>query len=532
MGWKQACEFALGIAKALECAHDHGIIHRDIKPQNIIIGSDNTPKVTDFGIARTTGSDTVIMSGNNSVFGSVHYISPEQARGGYVDAASDVYSLGVVLYEMLTGKVPFDGDNPVSVALRKLEPKDIRDFLNDIPDEVADIVMKAIAKEQYIRYQDASEMAADLKNVIEGGASLNTTRKKRRAGQGKKQDSGFGKTIIVMSLILAVILGVASFIFFSGGRKEYKVPDLMDKTLEEAIILAQEAGFKIDEDKITYVISEEYGEGKILKQTPGANKYVKRSGTIELVISAGDEEGEIKIPDVVGMSYEKAVSRLKGENLKYRRIDESSDEFPEGDVVRQSPKSGTKVSENYVVILHVSTGPAEPTPSPTAELENAEVPNIMGKTFEEAKRMIENANLKLGNVLSRPSEEPKDMVISQNPKPGSDAVEGSVVDIFLSEGPESLDESPMPNPDETEQSPSPSPEAQQKVKKNLAIQLPPQGEGSVNIMLIADGVPVYNGTHEYIEQRVVVPIEGTPGSKVSVDIYFDGVLQSTRAISF
>lgn len=535
LSWHEACEFAVQIAMALACAHEHGIIHRDIKPHNILLTKDRTLKVADFGIARTIGSDTVIESGKNSVLGSVHYISPEQARGGYIDARSDVYSLGVVLYEMLTGRLPFDGENPVSVALMKLErsPEDVRDINPDIPDEVAEIVNKAIAREQHIRYQSAADMALELREVLDGGSLSvsgrggNMRKSDRYKKNVRKSKGGIGRKVIVTTLILAVVFGVGSYFAFTGGGKEYEVPDLMDKTLEEAIILAEEAGFKIDEDKITYVVSDEFEEGKIMKQTPGANVYAKKRKGIAVVISSGLGEGDIEVPDVVGLEFAKAASELRASKLKYRKIEEPSADHDVNEVISQSPKKGTKVGEDYVVILHVCSGAPEPTPTGGEEGKLVPVPKLTGNTLEAAEALLKATKLKRGNISKEPSDKPEGTVISQSPKAGSESPENSYVDLVVSSGVPANAE-PVETPAKTPQASTPQPEAPMK-KKVLTITLP-QKEGTVQVKVVANGSTIHDAQHQYAEGEIDITV--TAKNDATVEVYFDGVLQTTKVIEF
>lgn len=511
LDWREACEFAYQISRALECAHAHGIIHRDIKPHNIILTSDHTLKVTDFGIARTTTSNTIKMSGSTDVFGSVQYISPEQARGGYVDARSDIYSLGVVLYEMLSGRLPFDGDNAVSIALKKLETEaeNISEVADGIPESAAEIVMKAVSKEQYKRYQNAADMALDLREVLDetnhrGGVKVKKTKKKKKRG------------FALYAVILACVLGVASYVYFSGGIKEYEVPDLMDMTLEEAMAAADEAGFKIDEDKITYLVSEEFEEGKIMKQTPGANTYVRRHKAITLVISSGLGNGDIIVPNVIGEDYTAAVTELRKMKLKYKKIEEESDK-PYNEVINQTPKSGTAVTENYVVLLHVSNGAGEPSASPSAEPEGVAVPKLTGTTLENAEILIKNAGLKKGNVSKENSDKPEGTVISQSPKAGSESPRESYVDLVISTG--QSDEPTQP----------PQTEAPLK-KKTLTIKLPQTESGSVHVEVMANGSKIYDKQHQCSEEKVDISVAAR--NDATVEVYFDGVLQLTKTVEF
>ncbi len=517
LDWREACEFAYQIARALECAHDHGIIHRDIKPHNIILTSDHTVKVTDFGIARTTTSNTIKMPGSGDVFGSVQYISPEQARGGYVDARSDIYSLGTVLYEMLTGKLPFDGDNAVSVALQKLEsePEDIREISEDIPDSVAEIVMKAISKEQYKRYQTAADMAVELREALDESENEVSSRKRTvKTKKNSKKDSG--NKVAIYAVILACILGIASYIYFSSGVKEYEVPSLMDMTLEEAMTEAEKAGFKIDEDEITYEASEEFEEGKIMQQDPGANTYVRRHKPIKLVISSGLGTGDIQVPNVIGMDYTKAVTELRAYKLKYKKIEEDSDK-PFNEVINQTPKSGTQVTENYVVLLHVSNGTAEPSVSPSAEPESIKVPKLTDTTLENAEVLIKNAGFKKGNVSKESSDKPAGTVISQSPKSGSESPKDSYIDLVVSSGPS--------------QEATPAPQTEEPLKKKtLTIQLPQTESGTVHVEVKANGSKIYDKQHQCSEEKIDIPVAARHDA--TVEVYFDGVLQLTKTVEF
>ncbi len=518
LNWREACEFAYQIARALECAHEHGIIHRDIKPHNIILTNDGTLKVTDFGIARTTTSDTVKMSGGQDVFGSVQYISPEQARGGYVDERSDIYSLGVVLYEMLSGKLPFDGDNPVSVALQKLEgeAEDIREAADDIPDEVADIVMKAIAKEQYVRYQHASDMALELREILDEAAEKPSALKRGKQKMKKSKKKSNNK-IIMLAVVLACVLGAVTYLYFSGGIKEYQVPNLMDMTLEEAIAAAENVDFKIDEDKITYETSDEFEEGKIMKQTPGANTYVRRHKAITVVISSGLGNGDIEVPSVIGLDYAKATSELRKLNLKYKKIEETSDK-PLNQVVNQTPKSGTTVTENYVVLLHVSNGAGEPSPSPSEDTESIPIPKLVGSTLETAEMAIKSSGLKRGNISKENSDKPVGTVISQSPKAGSESPKGSYVDLVVSAGPGEV------------QTQTPAATKEPLKKKTLTIQLPQTESGSVHVEVVANGSKIYDKQHQCSEGKVDITVAAK--NDATVQVYFDGVLQLTKTVEF
>lgn len=533
--WREACNFAVQIGLALECAHEHGIVHRDIKPHNILLTKDGIVKVADFGIARITTTETLVAGAKNQVLGSVHYISPEQARGGYVDKKSDIYSLGVVLYEMLTGHVPFDGENPVSVALMKLEqePADCCAINPEIPPEVGAIVMKAIAKEQHNRYQSAMDLVMDLKSITDGEFEERREYRRekqpaRQTGKKKKKEADFVRTLLIASVSLAFVLGVGAYFFFSGGGKEYQVPDLMNQTLEEAIETAREAGFKVDEDSVTYQTSEEYEDGRVMDQNPGANNYVKRKKPIKIIISSGEKEADIQMPSLVGMDYDKAEAQLTEMGLKCRKLLEDSDVYEAGQVIAQSPKKGTKVTKDSMVILHVCSGEKAST-SPETGL--AEVPEVLGYSLDQAKKLVAAAGFSC-KVVEEESAKTAGIVLSQSPKGGSEAAEKSVVTLTVSKAIENTPELPETIAPAT-QKPAETQKPQEDLKqKTFTIPLNESLGDSVQVKVVANGKTIHDQKHMTAEGKVDISVASKSNSSVTVEIYFNGVLQTTKVVDF
>ncbi|HIU48852.1 MAG TPA: Stk1 family PASTA domain-containing Ser/Thr kinase [Candidatus Avimonoglobus intestinipullorum] len=554
LDWKQACNFAVQIGLALEHAHKNGIIHRDIKPHNILVTDDLTLKVADFGIARAVSSETVVAGG--ATLGSVHYISPEQARGGFTDARSDIYSLGVVMYEMLTGRLPFNGDNAVSIALMKLEqdPVNCKVINLDIPQEVAQIVMKAMAREQHARYQTVMDMIVDLKSVLEAaqdpfdkGVVTGVTERipkvpERRADAaqttakkpGKKKKDNFALKMIVGSIILVAVIAIGTFAYMNWGRQEVQVPDLLGKTLEEALPIAEEHGFEIDEEGITYELSDEYEEGQIMLQNPGANQFVKQNRKIKLTISSGATEGDIAVPNVENRDFETAVRMLEEAGLDYQKIDEESSTYELNYVISQSPKEGTKVTEGYRVVLHVCTS------KPEEETELVPVPTLTGDTREQADKKLKAVGLRLGNVRKEESDEPEGIIISQDPSPSSESPKGSYVDIVISAG--QAEETPEPTepPAQTEppsnnnagssQTEPPAATEAPLQRKTLTITFP-EGDGeTVQVRVVANGKEIYNKTHNRSEGEADIVVESR--SDATVETYIDGVKVSERVVEF
>ncbi len=521
LDWKEACEFAMQIGLALQCAHENNIVHRDIKPHNILITKDHTVKVADFGIARAVTSDTMVTG--KETMGSVRYISPEQARGGYVDGRSDIYSLGVVLYEMLTGRVPFDGENPVSIAMMKLNeaPTSCRIINPDIPHEVSEITMRAICKEQHARYQSAIDIVTDLKTVIDGGSLGENNqgemtyqgRRSKRAEKPTKSKKNNKKTVIILlALVLALLLGFIVNFAMSGGEKQVEVPEILGMTLEEAEEYLSTFDIKIDEENIEYETSEEYEEGQIMMQEPGINQYMNPKKKIKVTISEGEEEGNISVPKLTDLTFEDAEKELKKLNLKAKRIDEASESVEEGKVISQSPLENVKVSEDYEVLLHVSTGSSD----------EKEVPDLLGESLSTARKLVNASELKL-EISEREDNNNIGKVISQSPLGGEKIKKGEAVSVVVGIAKKEIENTPTPTPA------TPTPTEPPK-RKTLSIQIPEDSPETVQVKVVANGKEIYNKQHKKSEVTVDIPVEAR--NDATVQVYIDGNFMFERVIDF
>lgn len=453
LGWKTACSYAVQIAGAIDHAHKKNIVHRDIKPHNIMITKDNVVKVTDFGIARAVTSSTIVRAGN--VIGSVHYFSPEQACGGAVDFKSDIYSMGVVLYEMLTGKVPFDAENPVAIAKMHVDNEALPpvELNNEIPETVSDIVLKAMAKQPAKRYQTPAAMATDLKQVISSPDSISVkdndatqfvpvvkpseaekvhtpSDKIIIKGADEEEDSGrktasklawIGAALVFVVSLFIIIGAISPGLFGFGERVE--IPSLLGKTVSEAEQMCKELGFAIEETEGDF--SDDYSEGQIMEQTPASGMH-KKVDTILVKVSKG--LSKITLKDYT----EKDVNVVKNE-LKRLGIDVIIEEvqhesLPVDTVVKHSPKEGSTLKAGSTVTLYVSSG-----------MEDTIVPSITGSTLERAKAALEAVGLKLGNVTYVDNEDMVDKVIDQTILEGTEVKSGTEVDVKVGQKPEKPD---------------------------------------------------------------------------------------------
>ena len=453
--WKWSLNVVTQIASALETAHKNNIVHRDIKPHNIIITEDGIAKVTDFGIAKAVSNSTITAFG--TTIGSVHYFSPEHARGGFTDAKSDLYSLGVVMYEMLTGKVPFDADTPVSVALKHMQEKPVepKELNENIPQVVNDIIMKAMQKDINLRYQSATEMVKDLntalknpdENFVHIGNNIGAATQRistqeiaeaeRRANEknnkGKEKKSNKFLEFIKKHKVASAILGAILLFFIAFGAtmgiveianpNEVQIPDLVNKTEEEAEQILKDLKLKL------VVKSEEYDEniekGKIISQDPTykENYKIKEHSEISVIISKGTEK--VDVPNVVGKTKEEAEKELKDAGLVPEIIEENDEKVEAGIVLSQDPtyKENYKIKEHSEISVIISKG-----------TEKVDVPNVVGKTKEEAEKELKDAGLVPEIIEENDEKVEAGIVLSQDPEDGENVNKGSKVKLVVSKG--------------------------------------------------------------------------------------------------
>ena len=444
---------------------------------------------------------------------------------------------------MLTGSLPFDGDNAVSIALKKLEEEPLSPkVINlDIPQTLDTIVMKSISKEQHIRYKKAEEFAADLKSLLnEDSMHIISPRRaeeddeSKRYGKGRKNNKKSVFNPIIATFVLVVVIAVVTFFAMNSGKKEYIVPDLLGKTLEEALTMIEGTEFTIDEDGIVYEVSEDEDEGKIINQNPGANQSVKKNKKIQLTISSGATEGNIPVPNVLGSDYAEAKEQLEAKGLKCQMIEEESSEFELNKVISQSPKYGTKVTEGYTVILHVCTKVIE------SEEKNVEVPNLKGMTRADAEKALTAKGLVIGNTKKQLSNITPGQVISQEPEEGTAVAKGSAVSIIISEQSQT-DSTAAPTNSQAPSTASPNSQSPRPdntnsgggtgvKRKTLTINIPDSANDTVNVRVIANGKEIHNASHAKSEGKIDIPVESSTNAEV--EVYMDGELVVRKIIEF
>lgn len=462
LDYKTTIDIAKQVASALAIAHKHQIIHRDVKPHNIMITSDGVAKLTDFGIARAVSNATMVAD-TSKIIGSVHYFSPEQARGAYVDERSDIYSLGIVMFEMLTGRVPFDGETPVEVALKHINedvPSPAK-LVPGIPPALDKVVLKATDKYQTERYKSADEMLEALKNVefvtqmvgdrVFAGETDNKPRRDEslvapvmssrredreqemviapanpRKPKAKSDDKKKKKRAIIIGVAAAAILALFGILYVSGiiggGGKEVTVPDVKGMSYSEAKEVLEAKGLKIEKADEP-IASQKIEKGKIVSQTPSKNSKVKKGRTIRVILSAGNTE--LKVPDLKGLSYKEAKTLLSEMGLQISKGDEvDSDSVAEGLIASQYPSAKTKADKGDIITVNISKGKKD-----------AVIPKLVGTTFtseSDVSATLSKYGYKLGKVSYEESYETPGTIIKQSPDAGTTAEKNTTVDIVIS----------------------------------------------------------------------------------------------------
>lgn len=549
LDYKTAVRYAIGIASALKQAHDHSIVHCDVKSQNILIDTKGVPKITDFGIARAFGQPS--NASDKNVIGSVYYLSPEQAAGQPVTPQSDLYSLGVVLFEMLTGKLPYDGDTPLEVARMHLESStpSARRYDPDIPYYLDNIITKALAKNPRLRYATADDFLTDLKHAqahllgdtgleeeawtqprkkpvsdetmvisksdmldgllqsqkAEGTGQPEKDRKPEKENAEEKDSllDRYGKkkllafflaAIVVLSGIIYAILG------YTSG--DVTVPDLKGKTIVEAEAI-------LTKDKLGYTLTEEYDAkatpGVIIKQNPAAHSRVKAGRKIQLVVSKGPEPGVV--PDLKKKTLAEATSMLEKAKLKVGSVTVKYEAgAPQGTVISQSIAPKQKVSEGTSVDLVMNISGNQTV-----------VPSLTGLSLSDARSQLSSMGLTIGSIQTAESDKAKDTVLSSSPDSGAVLDKGSTVSLVISAG-------------KKEEKKSRSSSGSGGSTRTIGYTVPGSGNAKNVKIIVSDDSSTRTIFSDAVAPGTRITRTVNVGSGASVQIYVNGELAEDKAL--
>ncbi|AEE96187.1 Stk1 family PASTA domain-containing Ser/Thr kinase [Mahella australiensis] len=534
LAYERAVNIAIQICAALDHAHKHGIIHRDIKPQNIMLTADGVVKVADFGIAKAVADVSTTLYDTDTM-GSVHYLSPEQARGGYVDAKSDIYSLGVVLYEMVTGQVPFTGDTAVAVALKHLHDdiRSVRELNPDVPPALDQVITKALQKDRDQRYDSAMEMMVDLRRVlrepygtfvsISDSMVDEPTRvvpaiherdhdKPQPSAEERPAKKVWKVVIIAVAIIAIMAAGAATAMRIYNDY--FAVPDVNVPSIvrqEENAARQQLESLGLVMNVVDRQYNDEVPEGYIISQDPQPNTTVKKGASVNVIVSQGTKN--IEVPSIVNKTETEAKLILEEAGLEPGEVRHSySDEYPAGYVMDQNPKAGIHVTgDNIKVDYVVSDGP---------ETTTITLPDFEGQLLDDAQKVLESYGLKIGRIVREDSSYDKDVILRQKPEPQTQVTEGSTVDFWVSSGKPKIyspKQITIPLPQDWLDPEDPEKPAEQLTIKVL------KKEGDVTEV-------VYQGVHKPSEKEIKINVEGK--SKAVVEVYIFDQLYKSIEIDF
>ena len=556
--WRDAVKIAAQIASGLSQAHKNHIIHRDIKPHNILITKDGVAKVTDFGIAKAVSNSTINAFG--STIGSVHYFSPEHARGGYTDEKSDIYSLGVVLYEMTTGKLPFNAETPVSVALKHLQekPAEPKSLNADIPDSLNAIILKAMEKEIANRYASAEAFYNDLTKILKNPDELVVKNNNTSAGEFptqripivgaqttkdekenkviknnvEQEDEDMGKNRVskkqgLIRFFLFILLAVALFagcVFLGGvisksilgGNPNVEMITIEGYSKEEAEKMLADIGLTME--VIGYMTSDEYPlPGYVAYQERKAGFELKKGDSVKVKLSQGGEK--VLVPDVSQLSSTLAAKMQIEQNgdLIYVEEYEFHDVKASGEIIRQEPKANDKVDKGTEVIVFISKGPA------SGDSGLVVVPNLIGRTEQEAREILDASKLIAKVEYTKSPSKADGIVLTQTPEENEYQTELAEVVIIVNR----LSDGPV-GEDEPDKEPS-RPTLETAGKRKVTIDLSTVGErDNFNVKVVLEGNAVgkrieYEKTHSREDGKIEVFV--TDVTNTMLKVYIDDVVK-------
>ena len=531
---KTAANIAGLVLTALQCAHENGIVHRDVKPQNIMVTEKGEVKVMDFGIARFAMSQSRTIDGN--AIGSVHYISPEQALGDAVDQRTDIYSVGVILFEMLSGRLPFDGESPISVALQQVEqnPKALRSLNPNVPVGLEQITLHAMAKDPDCRYQNCGEMIADLRKWLTDPKTTFPAYTARAAKPAKKSGEGIGimpkkqgvmashnaaktgennekkrlrdRLTTPLSKLFAVTCGVvvASLLFVLVMFQIYQpfksvedipLPNLVGVDFTAASSNGAYPGIKIKLESEDY--NADYEE--IYRQSPNAGTSVKKGSTVQVWVSAGNKM--VTIPTFTNQEATAVYAKLVSLGLKYSTTDIASDTIAEGSVVRTSPDAGQSVAAGSTVVVYVSVG---------SNKEKVQVPEVLGYPEESAVQVLRDAQFDVTVTYQLTDYQYDGLVINQTPASPSMVPIGSKITLVVG----TVDN------------------ANVNGEATVTLQTtPPDLPGTVNVTAVLNGETVYSEVIEPRNTRLIsIPLQGS--GTCMADVLIDGEVYKSASVDF